>query len=90
MPFDSEAAFLNGLSRDEHLNRTVGSIVPEVWPMLTQFVHRTIEAKVPIAGIKFGARRGDAAIVRGSAGSRPGRSNRPASARNTVEFLPAL
>lgn len=49
-------AALNGFSRDAHLNRTVCSVVAEVGPMLTQLVHRTLQTKLPITGVKFAAR----------------------------------
>lgn len=49
-------ADLNGLSRDAHVNRSVCSVVPEVGPMLTQLVQRTLQTKLSITSAKFAAR----------------------------------
>jgi DNA-binding CsgD family transcriptional regulator len=49
-------AALNGLSREAHFNRSICSVVPEVGPLLSQLVDRTLQTRLPITGLKFAAR----------------------------------
>lgn len=49
-------ANIDNIPRDAHIGRSICSVVPEIGPMLTQLVHRTLQTKRPIKDAKFTAR----------------------------------